>query len=427
MLRLFRTRTFQQCISVRRRLLHLHEYQSKELMETFGINTQRFIITDNPLDATTKAATLSTKEYVVKAQVLAGGRGKGQFSSGLKGGVQLTENIEEIGRLVSGMVGHRLVTHQTGPTGVLVHKVMIAEARDLKRETYFAIILDRNAGGPVMVASPEGGMDIEKVAEKSPELIFKESIDIKCGPSKGQLELMANKLGLNDTEEVRKQAMDQMERLYRLFVTVDATQVEINPFGLTPEGEVLCFDAKINFDDNASYRQRELFSKADVTEADPRELEAAQHNLNYIGMDGNIGCLVNGAGLAMATMDILHLHGGRPANFLDVGGSAKPEQIAAAFRLLLSDPTVQSIFVNIFGGIMRCDLIAEGILLAAREGNLRSVPLVIRLAGTNEHVAQKRLLEEYPDEVTVYADLDEAAKQAVRATTSPRGPMANLE
>jgi succinyl-CoA synthetase beta subunit len=215
--------------------------------------------------------------------------------------------------------------------------------------------------------------------------------------------------------------MDQMERLYKLFCAVDATQVEINPFGLTPDGEVLCFDAKINFDDNAAYRQKTLFALSDPTEMDPRELAASHHNLNYIGMDGNIGCLVNGAGLAMATMDILNLHGGKPANFLDVGGGAQPNQIAAAYKLLLADENVQSIFVNIFGGIMRCDLIAEGILQAVKKGNkegvLRTVPLVVRLAGTNDVMAREMLLKDYPNVVHVFTDLDKAAQEAVKCAT----------
>lgn len=312
------------------------------------------------------------------------------------------------------MVGHRLVTHQTSREGVLVQKVMIAEAKDLLEEKYFAILLDRLADGPVMIGSPRGGVDIEAVADETPELIFTESInDIRTGPSEEQLAKMATNLGFSNS--TRLEAIEQMRRLWTLFRTVDATQVEINPLGVTPDGEVLCFDAKINFDDNAAFRQQHIFSQADLNEADPRELEAVRHNLNYIGMEGSVGCLVNGAGLAMATMDLLNIHGASPANFLDVGGSAQPAQIAAAFRILLSDPNVRSIFVNIFGGIMRCDLIAEGIIKAVQEGgpDQRQVPLVVRLQGTNDQLARKILKERYPEKVLIFEDLDEAARSAV--------------
>lgn len=406
-----------------RRWLHLHEYQSKELMATHGINTQRFVVASSRAEALAGVARLGVPEYVVKAQVLAGGRGKGTLSSGLQGGVHLAREGEEVGRLVELMVGHRLVTHQTDARGVPVHKVMIAEAKDLAMETYLAILLDRTAGGLVMVGSPQGGMDIEAVAQHSPHLIFKQIIDV-AGPTEEQLRQMALNLGFQRlTEPVVEQAMEQMRRLHALFMAVDATLLEVNPFGVTPQGEVLCFDAKLNFDDNAAFRQAALFSQADSSDVDVRERKAQAHHLNYIGMEGNVGCLVNGAGLAMATMDILALHGGSPANFLDVGGSAQPDQISTAFSLLLDDDQVQSIFVNIFGGIVRCDLIAEGILRAVRsERVLRPVPLVVRLAGTNEQMAKERLRQEYPHQVLIYDDLDQAAQQAVAAAAQSTGP-----
>lgn len=402
----------------------MHEYQSKELMNAFGVNTQRFVLAENAGDAANVTSDLKWSEYVVKAQILAGGRGKGTFSSGLRGGVKLTRNTEDIGPLVEQMVGHRLVTHQTGREGVLVRKVMIAEAKDLKKETYFAIVLDRAAGGPVLVASAQGGVDIEAVAKDHPDAILTLPVaSFEEGPSVEQLGQLVSFLGLTETPEIAQQAKDQICRLYQLFRKVDATQVEINPFGLTPEGEVLCFDAKINFDDNAAFRQAAVFAQADTAEMDPRELEAAKLSLNYIGMEGSIGCLVNGAGLAMATMDILHLHGGAPANFLDVGGSANVDQIAAAYQLLLQDTRVRSIFVNIFGGIMRCDLIAEGILKAVAATPSSVVPLVIRLAGTNAEMAKERLQSEYPKEVFFCDDLDLAAANAVRLTqSSPKAP-----
>lgn len=351
----------------------------------------------------------------MKAQVLAGGRGKGYFSSGLCGGVQLTKDVKEAGQLVERMIGYQLVTNQTSKDGVKVQKVMIAEAKDLAHEAYFAIILDRTTGGPILIGSPKGGIDIEAVAESNPELIFKEPVDLDKGPTEGQLERMADNLGLNGNPKVKQQAIDQMSRLFKLFTSVDATQIEINPFGVTPDNEVLCFDAKINFDDNAAFRQKSIFSQQDNSSADQRELIAQEHQLNYIGMEGNIGCLVNGAGLAMATMDILKLYGGSPANFLDVGGGAQPNQIATAYKLLVDDENVKSIFVNIFGGIMRCDLIAEGILQAVKDPKIRSVPLVIRLAGTNDKIAKDRLISEYPGRVQVFDDLDKAAEKAVLA------------
>lgn len=376
--------------------------------------------------------SLDAAEYVIKAQVLAGGRGKGVFSSGLRGGVQLTRDPERIASLSQQMIGHRLVTHQTGPDGVLVKRIMIAEAKDLAQETYFAIVLDRSVGGPVLVGSPLGGVDIEGVAAEQPQMIFKERINPRVGPTSQQLERLARSMRLAASPAILEQATNQMARLYQLFTATDATQVEVNPLGVTPTGEVLCFDAKINFDDNAAYRQPQLFSQqqrdqADLEEGgDKREARAAAHNFNYVPLDGSIGCLVNGAGLAMATMDILQLHGGAPANFLDVGGASQhPDQIAAAFRLLLEDEGVKSIFVNIFGGIVRCDLIAEGILQAVKEGrpgetsisSLRcTVPLVIRLAGTNEEAARVRLMKEYPGPIEIYPDLDAAAKAAVAQT-----------
>jgi succinyl-CoA synthetase beta subunit len=384
-------------------------------MSRFGINTQRFTVAETSSEAIIRARILNASEFVVKAQVLAGGRGKGSFTSGLRGGVQLTKDVDVVGELVGRMVGHRLVTHQTTSDGVLVRKVMIAEAKDPVKEAYFAIVLDRSAGGVCLVGSPRGGVDIESVAAVTPELIFKEAVGPE-GPNSLQLAWMAEKLGFSG--DSKDSAIEQMKRLYQLFMTVDATQVEVNPFGMTPTGEILCFDAKITFDDNAAYRQPTIFALEDQHDIDPREAAAQTHSLSYIGMSGDIGCLVNGAGLAMATMDILALHGGQPANFLDVGGGAQPAQIAAAFKLLLADEAVKSIFVNIFGGIMRCDLIAEGILQAVADKQLRSVPLVVRLAGTNDAIAKERLLREYPNAVQVFDDLDTAAQTAVKVGNS---------
>lgn len=310
------------------------------------------------------------------------------------------------------MLGYNLVTHQTTAEGVHVRNVMIAEAKDLSLETYFAIVLDRTTAAPIIIASPMGGVDIEAVAAASPDSIFYETItDIAEGPTQAQLTNLAIKLGFDKDTRTLDQAVDQMRKLYRLFIKVDAIQVEINPFGLTPENEVLCFDAKISFDDNAAFRQNEIFSNVDRSSDDPREVEALHHNLNYIGMDGNIGCLVNGAGLAMGTMDIIKMYGGEPANFLDVGGSANEAQIYAAFNLLSQDPNVKAILVNIFGGIMRCDIIAQGIVNAFRAG-LVSKPLVVRLVGTNAELA-KKMIDEAGLRIMVLEDLDEAASNAV--------------
>ncbi|KAL6464372.1 hypothetical protein MHYP_G00266890 [Metynnis hypsauchen] len=366
-----------------RRWLNLQEYQSKKLMQDSGVAVQRFFVADTAPEALEAARRLNAKEIVLKAQILAGGRGKGVFDSGLKGGVHLTTDPAVVGELAGKMLGYNLTTKQTPKDGVKVKTVMVAEALDISRETYFAILMDRACNGPVMVGSPQGGMDIEEVAARTPELIFK--------------------------------AADQIKKLYDLFLKVDATQVEVNPLGETPQGQVVCFDAKINFDDNAEFRQKAVFAMDDTAESDPIETEAAKYDLKYIGMDGNIACFVNGAGLAMATCDIIDLHGGKPANFLDLGGGVKENQVYAAFKLLTADPKVEAILVNIFGGIVNCAIIANGITKACRELELK-VPLVVRLEGTNVHEA-KRILSESGLPITAASDLDDAARKAVAAIT----------
>merc|ERR1712137_1011848 len=310
--------TTPQLQSVRH--LNLHEYQSKALMEKYNVRVQRWRLAATPEEAEEQAKDLAAETTVVKAQVHAGGRGKGQFDNGFQGGVKLCKTPEEVREISGKMIGHRLTTKQTPPEGVLVRSVMLAESIDFDRELYFAILLDRAAGGPVIVASPMGGMDIETVAEENPEAIFKLAIDINKGPVD------------NDVPK----AVEQMKNLYQLFLKSDALQVEINPLVQVPNGDVYCVDAKIGFDDNASFRQKEVFEQRDTSEEDPREVEASKYNLNYVGMEGNIGCMVNGAGLAMATMDIIKLHGGEPANFLDVGGGATTEQVKEAFRIICS-------------------------------------------------------------------------------------------
>ncbi|XP_064422334.1 succinyl-CoA ligase [GDP-forming] subunit beta, mitochondrial isoform X4 [Latimeria chalumnae] len=359
-----------------RRWLNLQEYQSKKLMAEHGVTVQRFFVADTANDALEAAKNLKAKEIVLKAQILAGGRGKGVFNSGLKGGVHLSRDPNAVGQLAKQMLGYSLITKQTPKDGVKVNKVMVAEALDIARETYFAILMDRVCNGPVLVGSPQGGVDIEEVAATNPDLIFKEIIDIYEGVKEDQALRMAANLGFKGP--LQQQAADQIKKLYNLFMKVDATQVEVNPFGETPEGQVVCFDAKINFDDNAEFRQKEVFAMDDVSESDPLETEAAKYDLKYIGMDGNIACFVNGAGLAMATCDIIDLHGGKPANFLDLGGGVKEVQVYQAFKLLTADPKVEAILVNIFGGIVNCAIVANGITKACRELELK-VPLVVRL------------------------------------------------
>ncbi|KAM4654272.1 succinate--CoA ligase [GDP-forming] subunit beta, mitochondrial isoform 2-T2 [Amazona ochrocephala] len=373
-----------------RRWLNLQEYQSKKIMADHGVTVQRFFVADSANDALEAAQRLKAKEIVLKAQILAGGRGKGIFNSGLKGGVHLTKDPKTVERLAKQMIGYNLSTKQTPKDGVTVKKVMVAEALNISRETYFAILMDRACNGPVMVGSPQGGVDIEEVAVTSPELIFKEEIDIFEGIKDHQALQMAKNLGF-------KGPLQQ--------------KVEVNPFGETPEGQVVCFDAKINFDDNAEFRQREIFAMDDKSENEPIENEAAKYDLKYIGLDGNIACFVNGAGLAMATCDIISLNGGKPANFLDLGGGVKEAQVYQAFKLLTADPKVEAILVNIFGGIVNCAIIANGITKACRELELK-VPLVVRLEGTNVHEAQ-RILNESGLPITSADDLEDAAKKAV--------------
>jgi len=305
------------------------------------------------------------------------------------------------------MIGYRLTTKQTPPDGVPVRKLMIAESLTFDNEKYFAILMDRSYDGPVMVASPMGGMDIEQVAEEHPNQIFKRKIDVLKGIQPEDTKFICETLGFNKN---MAKAQQQIERLYEMFCKTDATQVEINPMTQLANGDVYCIDAKINFDDNSSYRQKEIQTYRDTTEEDPREVEASKHNLQYIGMDGNIGCLVNGAGLAMATMDIIKLYNGEPANFLDVGGGATEAQVVSSFNIITSDPKVKAILVNIFGGIVNCDMIAQGILNAAKQVKIK-VPIIVRLAGTNAEAGLKRL-QGSDFKFQTADDLDDAAKKA---------------
>ncbi|VDO85970.1 unnamed protein product [Haemonchus placei] len=355
--------------------MNLQEHHSKELLDKHGCRVQNFIVATSQHEADQKSKARGPIEYVVKSQILAGGRGKGRFINGKEGlgGVFVTRDRKQALDAVAEMVGKHLVTKQTPKEGVLVKKVMVAKGVSIKRETYLAVLMDRASNGPVIVASPAGGMDIEEVAEKTPHLIFKEPVNIATGITDEQATRIAKSL-----EFKGELAAHQIKCLYELFLAVDATQVEINPFAETDDGLVYCVDAKINFDDSAAFRQQEIFALGEKSEQDPREVEADKYHLNYIAMDGNIACLVNGAGLAMATMDIIKLKGGDPANFLDVGGTVTEEQVSHAFRIITSDPRVKCILVNIFGGIVNCGTIANGLVAACRKMKLR-VPLVVRL------------------------------------------------
>src|ERR1700704_2703101 len=389
--------------------MNIHEYQAKELLQEFGVATPRGKAVSTPEEAEQAARELGTNELVVKAQIHAGGRGKGTFTNGFKGGVHLCKSPEETREVAAKMLGQTLVTHQTGPAGRGVDKGVIAGAAGNAREIYFAILLDRGTAAPIVVASTEGGVEIETVAAKSPEKILREKIDPLAGLQAHQTRKLAKQLGFESAQ--LKAASKLFDGLYRTFMACDCSMVEVNPLIVTPNGEVLALDAKFNFDDNALYRHPDLAALRDIAEEDPREVEASKHGLNYIGLDGNIACLVNGAGLAMATMDIIKFYGGSPANFLDVGGAATGEQVTEAFKILVRDDKVKAILVNIFGGIMKCDVIAQGIIDAAKTVHL-SVPLVVRLEGTNVALG-KKLLEESKLPIQAASDLAEAAKRVV--------------
>ena len=391
--------------------MNIHEYQAKELLQKFDVATTRGRVATTLDEAEQIARELGDIDIVVKAQIHAGGRGKGSFKNGFKGGVHVRKTPDEVRDVAAKMLGQILVTHQTGPDGRKVNKVLVAESADIAREIYFAVLLDRATAAPVIVASIEGGVEIESVAAKSPEKIIREPIDPLAGLQPYQARKLAKQLSFESSQ--LKNASKLFEGLYRTFIAYDCSMVEVNPLVVTNKGEVLALDAKFNFDDNALYRHPEIAAMRDVAEEDPREVEASKHGLNYIGLDGNIACLVNGAGLAMATMDIIKFYGGEPANFLDVGGGATEEQVTEAFKILIADKKVKAILVNIFGGIMKCDVIAQGIIDAAKTVKL-SVPLVVRLEGTNVERG-KQLLKESGLALVAADDLADAAQKVVAA------------
>ena len=384
--------------------MNIHEYQAKDLLRKFGVSVPRGGVAYTADEAVKVAEELGGPVWVVKSQIHAGGRGKA-------GGVKLAKSIEEVKKFSSEMIGSNLVTHQTGPEGKEVTRVYVEEGCDIKRELYLGILVDRTSSRITIMASTEGGMDIEEVAANSPEKILKLSVDPVTGLQAHHSRRIGYGLGLEGGQV--KSCILFLDGMYRAFTELDAYVVEINPLVVTGEGDVVALDAKMNFDDNALFRHENIAELRDETEEDPTELEATKYDLNYVKLDGNIGCMVNGAGLAMATMDIIKYYGGEPANFLDVGGGATRDRVTAAFKLILSDPNVEALLVNIFGGIMRCDVIAEGVVAAAREVSL-SVPLCVRLAGTNVELG-KRILEESGLPIIAADDLADAAEKAVMA------------
>ncbi|KAF4111944.1 succinate--CoA ligase [ADP-forming] subunit beta, mitochondrial [Onychostoma macrolepis] len=392
------------------RNLSLHEYMSIGLLKEAGISVPAGLVASSPDEAYAVAKQIGSKDLVVKAQVLAGGRGKGTFEGGLKGGVRIVYSPEEARDISSKMIGKKLFTKQTGEAGRICNQVFICERRYPRREYYFAITMERSFQGPVLIGSSQGGVNIEDVAAENPDAIVKEPIDIMQGIKMDQAIKVAEKMGFPPA--LINEAAENMLKLYDVFIKYDASMLEINPMVEDSSGIVMCMDAKINFDSNAAYRQKKVFDMRDWTQEDARDRQAATADLNYIGLDGTIGCLVNGAGLAMATMDIIKLHGGTPANFLDVGGGATAQQVTEAFKLITSDKKVQAILVNIFGGIMRCDVIAQGIIMAVTDLELK-IPIVVRLQGTRVDDA-KALIAASPLKILACDDLDEAAKMVVK-------------
>ncbi|MEO8204794.1 MAG: ADP-forming succinate--CoA ligase subunit beta [Chthoniobacterales bacterium] len=391
--------------------MNIHEYQAKELFVKYGVATPKGIAATTPQEAEEAAKKLGASSFVVKAQIHAGGRGKGTFTNGFKGGVHLCKSPADAREFAEKMLGQTLVTHQTGPEGRVVNTVLVAESVDITKEYYFAIVMDRALSAPIIIASTEGGVDIETVAEKAPHKILHEPIDPALGLHAYQARKIAAQLGFRGKQA--SAAAKIFAAMYKLFIACDCSQIEVNPLVVTPGGEVYALDAKFNFDDNALFRHPDIVAMRDVGEEDPREVEASKSNLNYIGLDGNIACLVNGAGLAMATMDIIKYHGGDPANFLDVGGGATEEQVTEAFKILIADPKVKAILVNIFGGIMKCDVIAQGIINAVKAVSL-PVPLVVRLEGTNVELGKKLLTESKLPLITADG-LTDAAQKVVEA------------
>jgi succinyl-CoA synthetase beta subunit len=384
--------------------MNIHEFQAKEILKRFGVAVPRGIVASTAEEAKKAADELGGGVCVVKAQIHAGGRGKG-------GGVKVVKNSDQAAAAARAMLGHNLVTHQTGPEGRQVRRVLVEQGLNIARELYLAMVLDRAQSRVTVICSSEGGVEIEEVADKHPEKILKETIDPVIGLSPFQCRRLAFALGV--PAELAGKITNVMQGLYRAFEECDASLAEINPLIITADGQVTALDAKMNFDSNAFFRQKEIVALRDLDEEDPREVEASKYDLSYISLDGNIACMVNGAGLAMATMDIIKLHGGEPANFLDVGGGANKEKVAQAFKILMADARVRGLLINIFGGIMRCDVLAQGVVEAARELSV-SVPLVVRMQGTNVEIGRK-ILAESGLAIIAAETMAEAAEKIVQA------------
>jgi len=392
------------------RNLSVHEHVSMSLLQEAGVPTPKFGLAKSAAEARKIAEDIATNDLVVKAQVLAGGRGRGHFVNYPKGGVQLVYSPEEVEECAQGMVGDYLITKQTGAEGRICNSVMVTERKYTRKEFYIAFMNERTMNGPCCIASSEGGVNIEDVAASNPDAIVKFPIDCIEGLTEKGASEIAEKIGIHPKKNA--EVTQILLNLYKLFQDKDASMVEINPFAEDSTGNFVCLDAKLKFDDNADFRQKAIFDLRDWSQEDAKEVEAANFNLNYIALDGDIGCMVNGAGLAMATMDIIKLHGGSPANFLDVGGGATAHQVKEAFKIITGDPKVNALFVNIFGGIMRCDVIAEGIIAAARELNL-ATPIVVRLQGTMVDEA-KVLIASSGLKILPVSDFEEAARLAVK-------------
>lgn len=394
--------------------MNIHEYQAKELFANFGVAVPAGVACSNPADFEKAIASLNGDSIVVKSQIHAGGRGKGTFADGYKGGVHVVKKAEALD-VANKMFNNILITKQTGEAGKQVRTIYFTEASTIKKEYYLAILMDRASGKDMIIASTEGGMDIEKVAEETPDKIFKVAINPETGIQSYQMRKLAFAMGFGD-KALMKQFTTLLKGLYKLYASKDCSMVEVNPLVLTEEDKIIALDAKVGFDDNALFRHPDILAYRDLNEENPLEIEASKYGLNYIKLDGNIACMVNGAGLAMATMDIIKYYGGNPANFLDVGGGATEEAITAAFKILLSDAGTKGILINIFGGIMRCDIIASGVVAAVKNVGGLSIPLVVRLEGTNVDEGKKILNESGINLVTA-DNLDDAAQKIVKIVT----------
>jgi len=384
--------------------MNIHEHQAKQILKKYGVTVPNGVFGLTVEELIEKSKLLKTEKYILKAQIHAGGRGKA-------GGVKILDNIDELTKASNEMLGKKLVTHQTGPEGKVVKRLYVEESSNIEKEFYLSCLVDRASSKIVFISSDQGGMDIEEVAKKNPEKIIKTKINYSKEVSNEDCENIIKIFSLN--EKTKEQGKNLIKAIYKMFISTDASMVEINPLILTKEQNIICLDAKVNFDDNALFKHPEIVALRDLSEEDPTEIEASKYNLSYIKLDGSIGCMVNGAGLAMATMDIIKLYGEEPANFLDVGGGASKEKVSAALKLILSDKSVKGILINIFGGIMRCDVLAQGVVNAAKEMDI-NIPLVVRLAGTNFKEG-KKILDNSGLKLISAENLDDAAKKIVKA------------